>query len=96
MGINITFMGGTGTDGSAVESGSIEIKCEHLDKEDADGDHLVGNNFDPMMIAETKWTGPVTTPAGAGWDVTDNSVPNAATEYESTELSGTKALTFGA
>lgn len=88
------FMSGTAGANASVRSGSITIECQHADETDADGDHLVGENYTPMITAETEWTGVPTTPAATGWDVTSKPNPTVNTGFESYSVSGTKALAF--
>lgn len=88
----IDFMGGTGATGSAVASGSVTITVQHNDKTDADGAHLVGENYNGMMTAQTSWTGPVTTAGVQGWDTTSSEVPVVNTDFISTNCSGTKSV----
>lgn len=88
------FMGGTAGTDASIRSGSITIECQHADETDNDGDHLVGENYNPMLTAETEWVGVPTTAAGSGWDVTSKPNPTENTGFESTTVSGTKALAF--
>jgi len=88
------FMGGTAGDNAAARAGSITIECQHADETDASGGHLVGENYTPMLTAETEWTGVPTTAAGAGWDVTSKPNPTENTGFETYSVSGTKPLTF--
>lgn len=88
----IDFMGGTGAEGSALVSGNITIACQHEDVEDDAGAHLIGENYNCLITAVTVWTGRVTTPAVAGWDVTVQEVPEANTGHITTTVTGVKAL----
>lgn len=88
------FMEGTAGSNASVRSGSITIECQHADETDNDGDHLVGENYQPMLTAETEWVGVPSTAAAAGWDVTSRPNPTENTGFESTSVSGTKALAF--
>ncbi len=88
------FMEGTAGSNASVRSGSITIECQHADETDSGGDHLVGENYQPMLTAETEWVGVPSTAAAAGWDVTSQPNPTENTGFESTSVSGTKALAF--
>ena len=92
----IDFLGGTGTSGSAVASSSVTITCQHDDKMDNVGGHLIGQNYDAKMEGKTTWTGTVSVAAASGWDVTSNEVPTANTDFITTSVTGTKPLTFAA
>jgi hypothetical protein len=92
----LDFMEGTAGSNASVRSGTITIECQHTDETDASGDHLVGENYQPMLTAETEWVGVPTTPADTGWDVTSKPNPTENTGFESASYSGTKALAFTA
>jgi len=86
------FLAGTaGTDASPI-SGSIDIKCDHVDQVDKDGNHLVGENHNFTMEAKTTWAGVPTTPADTGWDVTVKTTTDENTGFQKTEVTGVKKL----
>lgn len=86
------FLGGTGGTAASPSNGSITFECQHNDKTDKDGDHLVGENYDGMVTASTTWEGVPTTAAGDGWDVTTKDSPIKNTDFKSTIVNGTKPI----
>lgn len=90
----VDFLDGEGAEGSDLVSGTITISCQHNDRLDANGNHLVGESFGASMTASTTWTGPVTTKADTPWDVTATETPNANTDFTGTTVSGTQGLTM--
>ena len=89
------FLGGTaGANASCVRS-DITIECEHLDETDGDGDHLVGENYNPRMTANSEWVGTPTEPnADSSWDIQSSSPTRGNTAYERVTYTGVKALEF--
>lgn len=85
----VDFLGGTAGDNAALQSGSITFECQHNDKTDEAGDHLIGENYDAMATAESEWVG-VPTTAASGWDVTTKENPVSNTDFKTTRVSGTK------
>ena len=92
----IDFMGGTGATGAALVSGNITIACQHQDIEDGDGAHLVGENYNCMITATSVWSGTVSVPAVAGWDVTVVETPTGNTGFIQTTVTGIKKLALAA
>lgn len=88
------FLGGTAGDNASPISGSLTIKCDHVDQVDADGDHLVGENFNATMEAKTTWSGVPSVAAVAGWDVTVTSTVDEDTGFVKTEVTGVKKIAF--
>lgn len=88
------FMAGTAGSNASVKSGSITIECQHADETDGSGSHLVGENYTPMLTAETEWVGVPSAAAESGWDVTSKPNPTENAGFETTTVSGTKALAF--
>jgi len=88
----VDFLGGTGGTGASPASGTITITCQHEDNQDADGAHLVGENYNCTITSDTTWTGPVTTNAGTGWDVTKSEPATTNTGHVTTNVSGIKAV----
>lgn len=88
------FMGGTPGSNASVKGGSITIECQHADENDNAGEHLVGENYTPMITAETEWVGVPSAAAESGWDVTSKPNPTSNTAFETYSVSGTKALAF--
>jgi hypothetical protein len=87
------FLGGTGGAAASPSNGSITFECQHTDKTDKDGDHLVGENYDGMVTASTTWEGVPTTPADAAiWDVTTKDSPIKNTDFKTTVVNGTKTI----
>lgn len=86
------FLGGTAGDNASVKSSSCTIKCDHVDEIGATGDHLVGNNFNPMVEAEVVWVGVPTTAVGAGWDSVSVVTGTDAQGLLTTTARGVKAL----
>ena len=88
------FMGGTvGAVASPVSSG-INISCQHKDEDAANGDHLVGENYDPRMEANTEWVGVPTKDAAAVWDVTSAPVRTDNQGFTRRTVNGVKPLAF--
>lgn len=90
----VDFLGGTAGDNAAVESSTLSISCEHNDVVAEDGDHLVGENYDPKITATTVWNGVPTTAVGAGWDNVSVVTETTNTGFLKTTATGEKALTF--
>jgi hypothetical protein len=87
------FLGGTAGDAASPSNGTITFECQHNDKPDKDGDHLVGENYDGMVTASTTWEGVPTTPADAAiWDVTTKDSPIKNTDFKTTVVNGTKTI----
>jgi hypothetical protein len=90
----IDFFGGTAGDNADVESSTLTIECQHNDVMDADGDHLVGENFDARVSGSVVWHGVPTTPVGAGWDMTSKPTSEENTGFLKTTVTAEKALTM--
>lgn len=90
----VDFLGGTAGDNASPSSGTITFECQHNDKTDKDGDHLVGENFDAMVSAQTTWEGTPTTPADtATWDnPTSKDDPVNNTDFKTTSVSATQPM----
>lgn len=88
----IDFLGATAGDDASLESSSCEITCQHIDVEDDDGDHLVGENYDGRISVNQTWHGVPTTAAGAGWDVTGTNTTENNTGFLQTATTAEKAL----
>lgn len=86
------FLGGTAGSDAAVKSGNITISCDHTDVEDADGDHLIGNNHNGKIVAETVWTGVPSDTAASGWDKVTVSTATNNQGFLETTVRGEKAL----
>lgn len=86
------FLGGTAGDNASPISSSLNIQCDHADQNDADGDHLVGENHNFRMEAKTIWAGVPTVVAEAGWDVTVKSTVDENTGFVKTEVTGIQKL----
>ena len=86
------FMGGTAGDNASCIEGSINISVEHVDQNDADGDHLVGENYGGKIEARSTWAGVPSVPAVAGWDVTVVTTTDENTGFQKTVVTGVKAL----
>jgi hypothetical protein len=91
------FLGGTAGDAgdaAAPQSGSISIKCDHVDENDATGGHFCGENHNAVIEAKTTWLGSPAVTAAKGWDVTstpdDGNTEN--TGFLKTEVSGVKNM----
>ena len=90
------FLGGTAGDNASPIAGSLTIKIDHADQNDMGGDHLVGENHNPMMEAHTTWAGVPTVPADVlvGWDLTVATTTDERTGFKKTEVTGIKRLTI--
>ena len=92
----VDFLGGTAGSNASPESSTLSITCQHNDIVDKDGNHLIGENFDAMIVATTVWSGVPTTAVGAGWDVTSVETTDENTGFEKTTVTATKKLTLAA
>lgn len=90
----VDFLSATNGANASVASSSIDITCQHVDVEDQDGDHLIGENFDGRMSVTQTWHGAPTTAAGAGWDVTSTQTNENNTGFLQTVVTAEKALTL--
>lgn len=90
------FLGGTAGDNASPIAGSVNIQCDHVDQNDADGDHLVGENYNFRVEAKTTWAGVPSVVAEAGWDVTVESGVDENTGFVKTEVTGIKKLAAAA
>ena len=88
------FMAGTAGSNASIKSGTVTIECQHADETDSSGGHLVGENYTPMITAETEWVGVPSAAAESGWYVTSKPNPTSNTAFETYSVSGTKALAF--
>lgn len=87
------FMGGTAGDSASVESSSVTITVSHVDSiGGATGAHVVGDNYTGMITATVTWIGTPTTPAAAGWDVTESPLTKGNTAHARHTYTGTKAF----
>jgi hypothetical protein len=88
----VDLFGGTAGDNADVESSNITIACQHNDVMDADGDHLVGENFDARISGSVVWHGVPTTKAAAGWDITTDPTSEENTGFKKTTVTAEKPL----
>jgi hypothetical protein len=88
----IDFLGGTAGDDASIDSSTLTISCQHVDTMDADGDHLIGNNYDARAVATVTWHGVPTTAAGAGWDVTSVQTTEESTGFLKTVVEAEKTI----
>jgi hypothetical protein len=88
----VDFLGSTQGNAAALESSTCDITCQHVDVEDDDGDHLVGENFDGRIAVSQTSHGVPTTPAGAGWDVTNVATTENNTGFLQTAVTAEKAV----
>lgn len=86
------FLGGTAGAAAAPVSSSCNITCSHQDEYDEDGDHIVGDNYNCQIQAETTWVGVPSVTAAAGWDVTSVTTTDENTGFVKTVVTGTKNL----
>jgi len=86
------FMGGTAGDNASCIEGSVNITCEHVDQNDGDGDHLVGENYGAKIEARSVWAGVPSVVAEAGWDVTVETTTDENTGFQKTTVTGVKSL----
>lgn len=90
----VDFGGGTPGDDASPVSGSITFACQHNDKTDKDGDHLVGTNHDAMANGTTTFEGVPTTPVDAAvWETwTSKETPVDNEDFQSTTTNFTAPL----
>ncbi len=86
------FMGGTAGDNASCIEGSVNITCEHVDQNDGDGNHLVGENYGAKIEARSVWAGVPSVVAEAGWDVTVETTTDENTGFQKTTVTGVKSL----
>jgi len=86
------FLGGTAGDNASCIEGSIAITCEHVDQNDGDGDHLVGENYGAKMEARSVWSGVPSVTAGDGWDVTTETETDEQTGFKKTTVVGVQKI----
>jgi hypothetical protein len=90
----IDFFGGTAGSNADVESSSITIACQHIDVQNADGDQLVGENFDARISGSTTWHGVPTSNADGTWSVTNVETTENNTGFKQTTVTAEKPLTL--
>lgn len=90
----IDFFGGTAGTDADVESSSINITCQHIDVQDADGDHLVGENFDGRIAGTVTYHGVPSANTDGSWDVTNVETSENNTGFKTTTITAEKALTL--
>jgi len=89
-----SFIGGADTtSAAAVQSGSITIATDHVDVNDAVGEHLSGKTHNGRMEGNTVWTGALTANADSGWDVTSVETAFSNQGFQQTTVSATQKLT---
>lgn len=89
-----SFIGGADTTAAAaVQSGSITMTVDHVDVNDAVGEHLSGKSHNGRLEGTSTWTGDLTTNADSGWDVTSAAEAFSNTGFQQTTVSATKKLT---
>lgn len=88
------FFGGTAGANADVESSSINITCQHIDVQNSDGNHLVGENFDGRISGTVTYHGVPSSNAGAGWDVTNVETAENNTGFKMTTITAEKPLTL--
>lgn len=86
------FLGGTAGDNASPIDSSVNIQCDHVDQNDSDGDHLVGENHNFRIEAKTTWAGVPSVAAAEGWDITVTSTVDENTGFVKTEVTGIKKL----
>ena len=86
------FLGGTAGADASVESSTINISAQHVDiLAGATGNHLIGQNYNAMIEAETVWSG-VPGTASSGWDQVSVETRTTNTGFLQTIVRGTKTL----
>jgi hypothetical protein len=88
------FLGGTAGDNASVESSTIEITCQHEDKNQGDGKHLVGENYNPMITTTVTWTGEPTSSNDGTWDQVEEITNSTNVAHNQHVYRGIKALAF--
>lgn len=89
------FLGATA--GSAVlQSSTCNIVCQHVDANDADGDHSHGQNYDAVITVTETWQGVPTTNAGSGWTVTNVATNETNTNFVTTVVTAQKSVALAA
>lgn len=89
---SIDFVGATAGANASLESSSCEITCQHIDTENTDGDHLIGQNFDARISVNQTWHGVPTTAVGAGWDTTSTVTTENNTGFLQTQTTSEKSV----
>ena len=92
----VDFFSGTAGDDASVDSSTLTISCSHVDKQAADGDHLIGQNYNGKISGSVTWHGVPTVAAGAGWDVTSVETTEENTGFLKTVVTAEKALALSA
>lgn len=89
------FMSATPGADASLESSSVEITVQHIDVENGDGDHLVGENFDGRITFTQTWHGVPTTASGdAAITVTSTATNENNVGFLQTVVTGEKPLTL--
>lgn len=86
------FLEGTAGAAAAIISGTCNIKCDHKDQDDGVPQHVAGENCNGTITCVTTWSGVPDVNATDGWDVTVASVPDEATGFVKTIVTGVKKL----
>ena len=90
-------LGGELGDVAGLLSSSVNIVCDHVDRQDEAGDHLVGNNFNARIEASASWAGvPTTTSDGSSWEMANIETPQQNVDFLETNASGVQAATVAA
>lgn len=89
------FLGGTAGDNASPISGSINIVCDHVDRLDESGDHLIGQNFNARAEATTTWAG-VPGTASATFDEVSVETNQQNVDFLETVVNGVDGLTMAA
>jgi len=88
------FLSGTAGENASCIEGSVNITCEHADQNDGDGDHLVGENYNAKIEANSKWSGVPSANDDAAHDVTAETDEDTNTGFQTTAVVGVKTLTM--
>ena len=88
------FMGATPGANASLESSSCDITVQHIDVQNGDGNHLVGENFDGRIAYSQTWHGVPTTASSGSIDVTSTVTTENNTGFLQTAVTGEKALTL--
>lgn len=89
------FMSATPGANASLESSSVDITVQHIDVQNGDGDHLVGENYDGRITFSQTWHGVPTTASGdAAITVTSTVTNENNTGFLQTVVSGEKPLTL--
>ena len=72
---------------------SYEIRCEHIDQNDATGDHWVGTNVKGMEEISQEFSGNITSPPTiAGWTVETSDLNDSNEEHDTSSFSAIRTV----